>query len=158
MTNCIPCPPCENDETLICEPHGTVTTGTRVMVEDDAFCTKTLATPQGPSTLLWDQGVRWRGGQGWQAITTTHYAKSGEKLSVNTSAGSIQIILPGNPSQFEEIYIADHYGTWATNNVFVNRNGSLIEGIAQDLTLNTAWPTQIVLRYEGSTWRTFSIL
>lgn len=158
MSNCIPCPPCEGDEPLVCEPYGTVTTGNRVLVEDDAFCTNAIATPSVPSTLTWDNGVKWLAAQGWQAITTQHYAKDGEKLSVNTSAGVVQIILPQNPSQFEEIVFADHSGSWGTNNVLVNRNGSLIEGLAQDLMLNTGWPTQITMRYEGSTWRAFSIL
>jgi hypothetical protein len=157
MSNCIPCPPCEGDEPLVCEPYGTVTTGNRVMVEDDAFCTKTLATPSSASTLVWDNGVKWSA-QGWLSITTQHYAKNGEKLSVNTSSGAVQVIIPQNPSQFEEIVFADHSGSWGTNNVLVNRNGSLIEGLAQDLTLNTTWPNQITLRYEGSTWRVFSIL
>lgn len=158
MSNCIPCPPCEGDEPLICEPYGTVTAGNRVVVEDDAFCTKTLATPSVASTLIWDNGVKWLAAQGWQSITTQHYAKNGEKLSVNTSGGAVQVILPNNPTQFEEIVFADHYGTWGTNNAIVNRNGSLIEGVAQDLILNTTWPNQITLRYEGSSWRVFSIL
>ena len=59
MSNCIPCPPCEGDEPLVCEPYGTVTTGNRVMVEDDAFCTKTLETPSAKATLTWDNGVKW---------------------------------------------------------------------------------------------------
>ncbi len=158
MSNCLPCPPCEADEPLVCEPYGTVTTGNRLIVEDDAFCTNSLASPLVPSTLIWENGVKWLAAQGWKSITSQHYAQSGEKLSVNTSAGVVQVILPQNPSQFEEIVFADHSGSWGTNNVFVNRNGSLIEGVAQDLMLNTNWPTQITLRYEGSNWRAFSIL
>jgi hypothetical protein len=30
------------------------------MVEDDAFCTKTLETPSGAATLVWDNGVKWQ--------------------------------------------------------------------------------------------------
>jgi hypothetical protein len=158
MTNRIPCPPCEGDEPLVCEPYGTVTAGTRVMVEDDAFCTKTLETPATKSTLVWDNGVKWFTTSGWQSITTQHYAKNEEKLSVNTGGGPVQIILPQNPGQLEEIALADHNGDWAANNVIVNRNGSLIEGQAQNLNLNTSWPTQIILRYENSTWRVFSLI
>jgi hypothetical protein len=158
MSNCIPCPPCESDESLVCEPYGTVTTGNRLMVEDNAFCTKTLETPQTKSTLVWDKEIKWLTTSGWQSVTTQHYAKNGEKLSVNTSGASVQVILPLNPLQFDEIEIADHYGTWGTNNAIINRNGSLIEGVAQDLILNTTWPNQITLRYEGSSWRVFSIL
>jgi len=59
MSNCIPCPPCEGDEPLVCEPYGTVTTGNRILVEDDAFCTKTLTNPSVPATLVWDNGIKW---------------------------------------------------------------------------------------------------
>ncbi len=63
MSNCIPCPPCENEIPLTCEPYGTVSTGNRVVVEDDAFCTKTLSTPSTPSVLSWDNGIKWKADQ-----------------------------------------------------------------------------------------------
>jgi len=158
MSNCIPCPPCEGDEPLVCEPYGTVTTGSRVMVEDDAFCTKTLTNPNAPSVLGWDQGVRWLTNQGWKKINTSYSASNGDKLSVNTTSGVLEIILPQNPQQFEEITLADHYASWGNNNATVLRNGTTIENMAQDLILNTDWPNQITLRYEASTWRVYSIL
>jgi hypothetical protein len=155
MNTCIPCPPCETDIPLTCEPYGIVSVGNRVAVEDDAFCTKTLATPNGPATLVWDNGVKWRTGLGWKSISSLYYAQNGDKLSVNSSGASILIYLPQNPSQFDEIVFADHYNSWGTNNVFVNRNGSLIENVAQDLVLDTTWPIQFTLRFQGSTWRVF---
>ena len=158
MSNCIPCPPCQDDLPLTCEPYGVVSTGNRIMVEDDAFCTKTLSTPTQPSTLIWDNGIKWNTSEGWKSITTQYFAKNKDKLSVNSSGGAIQIILPTNPIQFDEIVFADHYNSWGTNNVTLLRNGSLIEGLADDLALNTTWPTQITLRFEGSTWRVYSII
>lgn len=158
MSNCIPCPPCEIDVPLTCEPYGTVTKGNRLMVEDDAFCTKTLATPNAVSTLVYDNGIKWQTGLGWKSITTLYYASSGEHLSVNSSGAPILIYLPKTPGQFEEITFADHYGTWGTNNVTLDRNGSLIEGLAENLILNTTWPNQIILRFEGSTWRVYAII
>lgn len=159
MTNCIPCPPCEGDDPLVCEPYGTVTLGNRVLVEDDAFCTKTLTSPTEKSTLTWDNGIKWESGiTGWQSITQNHTTKNGEKLSVNTSAGSVQITLPANPANFTEIVMADHSSSWGTNNVYVLRNGSLIENMPDNLTLNTTWPSQIILRFEGATWRVYAIL
>jgi hypothetical protein len=156
MNTCTPCPPCEDDLPLTCEPYGTVTTGNRVLVEDDAFCTKTLVTPSEPSTLTWDNGVKWTAfNSEWKAITSTYLAKAREKLSVNSSGGSIIITLPLNPMQFDEIIFADQNNSWGTNNVFVNRNGSLIENVNQDLVLDTTWPIQFTLRFQGSTWRVF---
>lgn len=158
MSNCIPCPPCQSEDPLICEPYGTVETGNRIVVEDDAFCTKTLASPSGAATLVYDGGVRWALGTGWQSVTQTHFAKNGEKLSVNSSTGSVIVYLPQNPGQFEEIFFADQSGSWGTNNVTLLRNGSLIEGVLEDLVLNTSWPNQIILRFEGSTWRVYAII
>ena len=155
MSYCTPCPPCETDIPLTCEPYGTVSVGNRVVVEDDAFCTKTLATPSSPATLGWDNGIKWLTSQGWKVITATYFAKAGEKLSVNSISGPFQITLPLNPSQFDEIVMADHFQTWETNNVTLLRNGSLIENLADDLVLNTPTVRQITLRYEGSTWRVY---
>jgi hypothetical protein len=159
MTNCIPCPPCEDQEPLVCEPYGTVAYGNRLVVEDDAFCTKTLQTPQEKSYIVWDGKVKWESNtSGWESITKNHIAASGEKLSVNTTAGSVQITLPANPAQYAEIVMADHFASWGTNNVFIDRNGSLIENLQDNLTLNTTWPNQITLRFEGATWRVYAIL
>lgn len=159
MSNCIPCPPCEIENPLVCEPYGTVSTGNRLMVEDDAFCTKTLKSPSGYSSLVWDNGIKWQDGIGnWQKITTNYAAKNADKLSANTSSGALQITLPSNPGQFEEIIIADHFASWQNNNVLVLRNGSLIENKQEDLVLNTGWPNQIILRFDGATWRVYSII
>lgn len=155
MSNCIPCPPCETDIPLTCEPYGTVSVGNRVVVEDDAFCTKTLATPSAPAMLAWDNGIKWLTQNGWKAISSTYSAKNGDKLSVNSATGPFSIVLPQNSSQFTEITLADHFQTWGTNNVTINRNGSLIENLADDLVLNTPTVRQITLRYEGSTWRVY---
>jgi hypothetical protein len=102
--------------------------------------------------------VKWTTAAGWKAISSTHFAKAGDKLSVNSITGPFQITLPQNPNQFDEIVFADHYNSWGTNNVTIFRNGSLIENLTEDLVLNTTWPTQITLRFEGSTWRVYSIV
>lgn len=156
MTNCIPCPPCQDDLPLTCEPYGTVSVGNRVVVEDDAFCTKTLANPSTPATLVWNNGLKW--GDQWKSISSSYVSSSGDKLSVNSTLGILTITLPSNPNQFDEIVFADHYNSWGTNNVTILRNGSLIENLADNLVLNTTWPTQITLRFEGSTWRVYSIV
>lgn len=160
MSTCIPCPPSTGDIPLTCEPYGTVSVGNRVVVEDDAFCTKTLATPSRTSNLIWDQGVKWSdiSGAGWKAISTNYSANAGDKISVNSTTGSLIITLPLNPNQFEEIIMADHFNSWGTNNPIVLRNGSLIENAADDLVLNTTWPNQIILRFEGATWRVYAII
>ena len=98
MSNCIPSPPCEGDEPLVCEPYGTVTTGNRVMVEDDAFCSKTIETPSVKSALIWDNGVKWKKDN--SAILPT-YADNASAIAggliVNdiykTAAGELRIVV-----------------------------------------------------------------
>lgn len=158
MSNCTPCTPAINELPIFCDPNPATTIAKRLLVEDEAFCQKALTSPTVPASLIWDDGIKWLTQNGWQAITSTYFAKNGEKLSVNSIIGPFQIVLPQNPTQFAEIMFADHFNTWGTNNVTINRNGSLIENLADDLVLNTTWPNQITLRFEGSTWRVYSIL
>jgi hypothetical protein len=158
MSNCTPCTPANDELPIFCDPYPATDTAKRLLVEDEAFCQKALTSPTTPSSLVWDNGIKWITQNGWKAISSTYFAKNGDKLSVNSVTGIFSIILPQNPPQFTEIMFADHYNSWGTNNVTINRNGSLIENLTDDLVLNTTWPTQITLRFEGSTWRVYSIL
>jgi hypothetical protein len=158
MSNCTPCTPANDELPIFCDPFPATDTAKRLLVEDEAFCQKALTSPTTPSSLVWDNGIKWLTQNGWKAISSTYFAKNGDKLSVNSVTGIFSIILPQNPPQFTEIVFADHYNSWGTNNVTINRNGSLIENLTDDLVLNTTWPTQITLRFEGSTWRVYSIV
>jgi len=59
MSYCTPCPPCDTNFPLLCEPLETTANGKRLVVEDSAACQKTLASPLVPSTLTWDNGLKW---------------------------------------------------------------------------------------------------
>jgi len=155
MSNCTPCPPSNNELPIFCDPNPAATLAKRILVEDEAFCQKALTSPTTYSTLIWDGSIKWSQSTGWQQITSAYFAKPGDKLAVNTSASVILVTLPSSPNQFDEIVFADFGGTWGTNNLIIQRNGSLIENLAQDLTCDTTWPIQFTLRYQGSTWRVY---
>lgn len=59
MSYCTPCPPCDSEFPLLCEPLEITANGKRLVVEDSAACQKTLASPSVPSTLTWDNGLKW---------------------------------------------------------------------------------------------------
>lgn len=158
MSNCTPCTPANDELPIFCDPNPATDTAKRLLVEDEAFCQKALTSPTTPASLIWDNGIKWLVQNGWQAINSTYFAKNEDKLSLNSTTGTFQIVLPSSPAQFTEIVLADHFNTWGVNNVTINRNGSFIENAADDLVLNTTWPTQITLRFEGTTWRVYSIL
>ena len=65
MSYCTPCPPCDTNFPLLCEPLETTANGKRLVVEDSAACQKTIQTPasqqvlktDGASNLTWTNGA-----------------------------------------------------------------------------------------------------
>jgi hypothetical protein len=64
MSYCTPCPPCDLEFPLLCEPLETTANGKRLVVEDSAACQKTIQTPvaqqvlktDGAGNLTWTNG------------------------------------------------------------------------------------------------------
>ena len=64
MSLCTPCPPCDTEFPLLCEPLETTAKGKRLVVEDSAACQKTIQTPlaqqvlktDGAGNLTWTNG------------------------------------------------------------------------------------------------------
>jgi microcystin-dependent protein len=63
-TNCDPCPPCETQVPETCEALPTTNDPKRLVVEDTAFCKKTVAAPSEISVLQFDENndISWRDG------------------------------------------------------------------------------------------------
>jgi len=65
MSYCTPCPPCDTNFPLLCEPLETTANGKRLVVEDSAACQKTIQTPvaqqvlktDGVGNLTWTNGA-----------------------------------------------------------------------------------------------------
>lgn len=65
--------------------------------------------------------------------TTTYTAVAGDRLLVDTSGGAFTITLPASPSVGDApILLRDLAGTFATNNLTLDRNGNKIEGAPED--------------------------
>ena len=93
------------------------------------------------------------GGISWQtAIKTTDFtAVSGEGYFVNTSGGSdITVTLPASPSAGNVVAIKDYARTFGTNKVIVARNGSNMDGSANDTNLTTSG-LSVILVFMDST-------
>jgi hypothetical protein len=82
---------------------------------------------------------------------------AGDRINADTTGGAFTITLPSTPATYAEVTLADHAGTWDTNNLTVARNSSNINGGAADLTCDSEGK-QILLRYEGATvgWRIYT--
>jgi hypothetical protein len=92
------------------------------------------------------------GAVNWQsAIKTSDFtAVSGEGYFVNTTSGAITVTLPASPSAGAIVAIKDYAGTFATNNLTIARNGSNIQGSANDSLIETN-RASVVLVFADST-------
>ena len=105
--------------------------------------------PTGPNGSTGATGL----GINWSRKTTTYTAVSGDFLLADTTGGSFTINLPASPSTGAAVVFGDP-GTWATNNLVVGRNGSTIEGLAQDMSLDVTG-VRVDFVYSGTTWQVF---
>lgn len=77
-------------------------------------------------------------GTSWQAVQTTNFAaEAGKGYFIDTTSGAITVTLPASPTVGDSIQIVDYAGTFATNNVTLNRNGNKIQGTAANGIVNT---------------------
>lgn len=86
----------------------------------------------------------------WTRKTTTYTAANGDKIIADTSGGSFTITLPATPATGHFVEIIDG-GDWTVNNLTVARNGSTIEGTADDLLIDVKG-VGVSLVYDGTTW------
>jgi len=87
----------------------------------------------------------------WQVQTTDYTATDGDRIIANTVFGSFNITLPENPTAGQYIQITDGYNL-TLYPVTVLRNGSTIEGFADNISLDLAGSTFEFI-YSGSTWQ-----
>ena len=76
--------------------------------------------------------------------------ESGKGYFINTTAGPTTMTLPSSPSAGDFVALKDYAGTFGTNKLTIDRNGSNIQGLAanSDLTTDRA---SVVLVYVDST-------
>jgi hypothetical protein len=75
----------------------------------------------------------------------------------DTSGGAFTVTLPATPATGNQLVIADSGDTFGTNNLTVGRNGSTIEGTAEDLVLDISG-VSVQFVYSGSTWNVYAQL
>ena len=92
----------------------------------------------------------------WVSINSNTTLVAGQYIIADTSAGSITLFLPASPSVADAIVIADHSGTWGSNNLTVNRNSQTIEGLSENLICNISGKLFTII-FNGVTWKLFTV-
>jgi len=74
----------------------------------------------------------------WQPIKTANFtAVAGEGYPINTTGGAITVTLPATPSLGDIVVLVDDFGTFATNNLTINPNGSKLLGASGNVKMST---------------------
>ena len=87
----------------------------------------------------------------WSLKTANYTAVDGDRFIAKTTAGTFTVTLPATPVAGAYVQIADG-DNWFTNNLLINRNGSTIEGIADNVAINIA-NVSVEFIYDGTTWQ-----
>ena len=86
----------------------------------------------------------------WTRVTANTALTANAQYIADTSGGPFTVTLPATPS-LGTIEVISDGAAWGNNNLTVARNGSTIEGQAQDLILNIS-TSLVYLIYDGTTW------
>lgn len=115
---------------------------------------KVLAVNAGATDIEYVTPTSGGTGLTFTVVTSNTTAANQQGLIANTTGGSFTITLPASPTLGMQVVIADG-GNWATNNLTVARNGSTIDGLAEDLTVNIG-NILLTFVYGTSTWELYA--
>ena len=119
--NCDPCPPCETQLPVTCEALDTTNDAKRIVVEDSAFCKRTISEPTQISVIQYDENndVTWRSGSIASPVKLpsmdTHTIDNVPRILVMRADGVVKI---WTPSDAADNYIAYWDGSaWRIGNI-----------------------------------------
>jgi hypothetical protein len=115
-------------------------------ITNSGTITNTGTISGGTITGTIDNQVNWD----TTAKTAGFTAVAGNGYFVNTTSGAITVTLPATPTAGDLVGIKDYANTANTNNITIDRNGSNIQGTANNFTISVAG-TSITLIYVDGT-------
>ena len=119
--------------------------------------TANLGTGTANSTTFLRGDKTWQevsGGIAYTVRTTNYTAVDKDGIIADTTGGTFIVTLPATPNAGTQVYIVDG-NDWGTNPLTVARNGSTIEGVADDLSLDISG-SAVQLIYNGTTWNIYA--
>lgn len=86
--------------------------------------------------------------------TANYLAQDKDYIMTDTSGGTFTITLPASPSIGDSVTLYDN-ASWTANNLTVARNGSTIEGIADNFSLDIS-SIKVEFIYNSATWQVYA--
>jgi hypothetical protein len=105
---------------------------------------------------VWSSQPPAAGGITYTTVKTSSYtAADSDGVQTDTTGGGFTVTLPATPAVGDQVIVIDTASSWAANNLTVGRNGSTIEGLAEDLVCDLSG-VSVQLVYSGTTWNVFA--
>lgn len=109
-----------------------------------------VLTADGSGNAAWEDSV---GGIAFTRKTAAYTLSASEGIIADTTGGVFTVTLPATPAEGDTVYISDG-GDWSTNNLTVARNGSTIDGLAEDFVMDVG-DVAVQFVYDGATWQVY---
>lgn len=106
------------------------------------------------TSAQWINAVNNQNDPVFRVKTSNYTASNRDQIIADTSGGSFTITLPASPIAGTSVTLYDN-ASWGTNNLTIARNGSTIEGVADDFVLDVS-SIKVEFIYNGSTWQVYS--
>ena len=110
-----------------------------------------VLTSNGSSAPTWGAVS---GGITYTRVTATTTLVDKQGIIADTAGGAFSVNLPATPATGTQVWIADG-GSWGNSNLTINRNGSTIEGAAENLVCDITG-SSVQMLYDGTTWQVYS--
>lgn len=98
----------------------------------------------------WVECLAGSGLSSFREINTGITATAFGKYIVDCNSAAVTVTLPASPVMGDEVSIIDGTGSAATNNITVARNGNKIQGLAEDMIVNTARAAFTLVYYNST--------
>jgi hypothetical protein len=95
------------------------------------------------------------GGTQYVYKTANYTTQDGEGVLADTSGGAFTVTLPATPTVGDTVVVADAGASFGTNNLTIGRNGSTINGTAENLVCDITG-VSVTLVYDGTTWEVYA--
>jgi hypothetical protein len=95
------------------------------------------------------------GGTQYVYKTANYTTQDGEGVLADTSGGAFTVTLPATPTVGDTVVVADAGAAFGTNNLTIGRNGSTINGTAENLVCDITG-VSVTLVYDGTTWEVYA--
>ena len=120
-----------------------------------------VVAPGTTGNVLTSNGTTWlssaaaSGGLSYIYTATAVTATNNQGVLADTSGGAFTVTLPATPTTGNQVVVADAGNSWGTNNLTVDRNGSTIAGLAENLVCDLSG-VSVQFVYDGTTWEVYA--